>query len=488
MQNIIPAVQSSSASDASHSSDTRKFSVDGQSCAIPRDVFRAYDIRGVIGEQLNEQAYFVIGRGLSVKLTQLGRKQCYIARDGRLTSETLAHALAQGLLQSGIDVIDLGMVATPVMYFATSTQGIDCGLMVTGSHNPANYNGIKIVLAGRTCLQADIDELYRFVTEGNYIHGNGQYATYDILPQYKARLVEDIVVPRRLNVVVDCGNGVAGPVVPEVLERLGCTVIPMYCEVDGHFPNHHPDPSVSDNLLDLQKAVLNHHADLGLAFDGDADRLGVITNEGEIIWPDRLMMFYVKHLLKKLPGATIVFDVKCSSHLKQMIESGGGIAKMCPTGHSIVKNIMKNTDAALAGEMSGHLFFKDRWYGFDDALYSACRFIELIAQSALPVNEQFNDIPDSINTPEIKIPISEQDKFKFMQHFCQDAHFPEGKMITIDGLRVEFPHGWGLIRASNTTPCLVARFEAVDDASLTQIKSIFKQELIKIKPDLAILF
>lgn len=455
---------------------------------VDRAVFRAYDIRGVIGTQLDEHAFYTIGRGISCQLQQLKRQTIFVARDGRLTSESLADALKQGLIDSGIQVIDLGAVATPVMYYATHAHGVDCGLMVTGSHNPANYNGIKIVLAGKTLIQADIDQLYDAVHKQQFIDSKGSIQLNHILDDYKQRIISDVHLARPLKVVVDCGNGIAGPVIPEVLEQIGCEVIPLFCDVDGHFPNHHPDPTIEENLIDLKQAVAAHQADIGLAFDGDADRLGVVTDQGEVIWPDRLMMFYARDLLKKLPGATIVFDVKCSSHLAKEIEQAGGVAHMCPTGHSIVKAVMKQAQAALAGEMSGHLFFKDRWYGFDDALYSACRLLEIISQSQQQVSQQFAAIPNSINTPEIKIPIAEEDKFTFMSRFSQQAQFPEATIVTVDGMRVEFAYGWGLLRASNTTPCLVARFEADSAHYLEEIKTQFRQQLHKIDESLSLSF
>lgn len=308
------------------------------------------------------------------------------------------------------------------------------------------------------------------------------------MPSYQQRIMSDMQIKRPLKVVVDCGNGIAGPVVPKVLEALGCEVIPLYCDVDGRFPNHHPDPTIESNLADLKIAVANHQADIGLAFDGDADRLGLITNTGEMIWPDRLMMLYVREVLARRPGATIVFDVKCSSHLQKVIEAAGGVARMCPTGHSIVKRVMKEENAVLAGEMSGHLFFKDRWYGFDDALYSACRLLEIISASSMTVSEQFELIPNSINTPELKIGIADEEKFGFMERFNQSAQFFEAQVIDIDGLRVEFPKGWGLLRASNTTPCLVARFEAEDNDSLEQIQLMFREQMQLVDMELELPF
>lgn len=445
---------------------------------IRPSVFRAYDIRGIIGQDLDEDSFYSIGLAIACRLQELNRHAIFIARDGRLTSKSLANALKQGLLDSGIDVVDLGEAATPVMYFAaTTTDSIDSGLMVTGSHNPAAYNGIKMVLAGKTLGQEDIDLLYQLVTSKKRLAGSGNESALDILPAYAERIVHDIQLKRPLKIVVDCGNGISGPIAPHVLRELGCEIIPLYCEVDGLFPNHHPDPTVEANLLDLKQAVLKHGADLGVAFDGDGDRLGVITNKGEMIYPDRLMMLYVQEVLGRLPGATVVYDVKCSSHLGQVITSLGGNARMCPTGHSIVKAVMKEEQAVLAGEMSGHLFFKDRWYGFDDALYSACRLLEILAASDLSVSEQFALIPNSVNTPELKIAIADEEKFHFMKRFTTEANFPGAQLISIDGLRVEFMNGWGLLRASNTTPCLVARFEATDLDNLMQIQNQFKVQL-----------
>lgn len=460
-----------------------------QQRSVDRSVFRAYDIRGIIGNQLDENAFYSIGRAVSCRLHALNRSSIFLARDGRLTSERMASALRQGLVDSGMTVLDLGAVATPVMYYATHTHPeVDSGLMVTGSHNPADYNGIKIVLAGTTLAHQDIDILYELVMKGASLVGQGQWQSVSILENYIQRIISDIQLHRPLKVVVDCGNGIAGATIPGAIAALGAEVIPLYCEVDGRFPNHHPDPTIEANLLDLQKTVLAHKADLGLAFDGDADRLGVVTDKGEIIWPDRLMMFYAKEVLARNHGATIVYDVKCSSHLADVITQAGGIPRMCPTGHSIVKKVMKEEQAALAGEMSGHLFFKDRWYGFDDALYSACRLLELISQSPQAVSEQFYSIPNSVNTPEIKIPILDEEKFSFMQRFSERAQFPDARLIVIDGLRVEFSSGWGLLRASNTTPCLVARFEATDDISLSAIQALFKKQLHEVDDRLVIPF
>jgi len=455
---------------------------------VEKSVFRAYDIRGIVGSQLNGDGFYTIGRAIAYRLNELNKKSIVLARDGRLSSAGLSLALKQGLLDSGIDVVDLGAVATPVMYYATHETGIDSGLMVTGSHNPADYNGIKMVLVGKTLAHEDITLLYELMRDKRVCEGAGQSSYLNVIDEYMQRIVRDIHIKRPLKVVVDCGNGIAGPIIPEVIRQLDCEVIELFCDVDGRFPNHHPDPTVEANLIDLKAAVAYHQADIGLAFDGDADRLGVVTNRGEIIWPDRLMMIYAKQVLKTNPGSTIVFDVKCSSHLSTVISEAGGVPRMSPTGHSIVKGIMKTTDATLAGEMSGHLFFKDRWYGFDDALYSACRLLEIMSQSMLSVSEQCALVPDSINTPEIKIPIFDENKFSFMERFSTEAVFPDAELIVIDGVRVEFKQGWGLIRASNTTPCLVARFEAESHTILNDIQALFKAQLHAIDQELAIPF
>ncbi|AWN74942.1 phosphomannomutase/phosphoglucomutase [Legionella anisa] len=455
---------------------------------VPRTVFKAYDIRGIIGKELYENSFYSIGLGLGYYLSKLQRQKIVLARDSRLTSPVLALALKQGLLDSGIDAFDLGLTTTPMMYFATHTQGIDSGVMVTGSHNPINYNGIKIVLAGKTLMQEDIRILYTMIAEGKRVNGCGKEIELDIMEEYTKRIVSDMQIKRSLKIIVDCGNGTAGLVAPQVLEKLGCEVIPLYCDVDGRFPNHHPDPTIEANLVDLKNEVVAQKADLGFAFDGDADRLGLVTNTGETIHPDRLMMLYARELLTSCPGGIIVFDVKCSNNLAAVIKDAGGIAKMCPTGHSIVKDVMKKEGAILAGEMSGHLFFKNRWYGFDDALYSACRLLEIITSSNLTISDQFKLIPDSVGTSELKIAMADEEKFVFMHRFSEKAKFPQAQIITIDGVRVEFATGWGILRASNTTPCLVARFEAVDKESLLHIQQLFKTQILLLEPKLALPF
>lgn len=455
---------------------------------VNRNVFRAYDIRGIIDDELDANAFYSIGKAISYRLHTLKRSQLFLARDGRLSSENLANALKQGLLDSGITVLDLGVIPTPIMYYATHVGNVDSGLMVTGSHNPANYNGIKIVLAGKTLAQADIELLYDLVLSGIAIDGIGHNRTVNIVNDYTDRILADTKLQRSLSVVIDCGNGVAGSIIPNIMRAMGCNVIELYCDIDGNFPNHHPDPSVETNLNDLRAAVMMNQADIGLAFDGDGDRLGVVTNTGEVIWPDRLMMLYIQQILAQHPGRTIVCDVKCSSHLADVVRNAGGRMIMCPTGHSIVKRVMREEHAIFAGEMSGHLFFNDRWYGFDDALYSACRLLEILSQSSETASEQFARIPNSVNTPEIKIPIADTEKFIFMQRFSEQAHFPDAHLLAIDGLRVEFGHGWGLLRASNTTACLIARFEAKDLESLQTIQLLFRLQLQALDKNLTIPF
>jgi phosphomannomutase/phosphoglucomutase len=460
---------------------------------VDPNVFRAYDIRGLVDEQLTENTYYTLGLSIGLSLLKLERSCVVLGRDGRLSSERFARALSYGIRSCGIQVIVLGVTTTPMMYFATHTSLTDCGVMITGSHNPASYNGIKMVFCGKTLVQEDIQVLQHQIQTHQvepYVL-NAQLAEerqYDIFPQYQARIVSDIQLQRPFKVVVDAGNGVAGPFAPQVLEAIGCEVISLYCDVDGHFPHHHPDPTIEKNLMDLRQQVLHHQADVGFGFDGDADRLGVLTNTGEMIWPDRLMMYYAQDILKNYSNPTIVFDVKCTKALKQHIESLGGRAYMCPTGHSIVKGVMRQYNAPLAGEMSGHIFFKDRWFGFDDALYSACRLLELMSQHTISLHDQFLNIPNLMSTPELKIPVADGIKFDLMQQISDSFDFADGERILIDGVRIEFPEGWGLIRASNTTPCLVARFEAENQAAMDKIQLLFKQSLQTLDHSLMIPF
>lgn len=456
---------------------------------LPKSIFRAYDIRGVVGRELDENAYYTLGRALAHRLQHAKESGAFIGRDGRLSSEQFSAALAQGLLDGGINVCDLGMLPTPMLYFAVHTSdSTQNGFMVTGSHNPSDYNGLKMVIQGKTSVWADNEHLYQIVEHDQFVQGHGQYVREDITATYHNTIVADIQLKRPLKVVVDCGNAVAGPFAPSILHDIGVEVIPLFTEVDGHFPNHHPDPTIEANLSVMRETILAHNADLGIAFDGDADRLGVMDSRGRMIWPDRLMMLYSKAILEDVPGAVVVFDVKCSSLLPEFIKEHGGVPKMCPTGHSIVKGFMKQEKAMLAGEVSGHLFFKHRWYGFDDGIYSACRLLEILAASPLSPQAQFEALPDSVNTPELKIYLPEEEKFLFMQRFAEETDFGKAKVLTLDGVRVEFAHGFGLLRASNTTPCLIARFEAKTEDDLDKIKAFFVKAIRRIAPDLLLPF
>jgi phosphomannomutase/phosphoglucomutase len=360
--------------------------------------------------------------------------------------------------------------------------------MVTGSHNPANYNGLKIVLGGKTLADGEIKKLYQNCMEENFCQGQGSLLNLNVVPAYIARITSDITLGRPLKIVIDAGNGITGRVAPELYRQLGCEVIELFCEVDGEFPNHHPDPSVLKNLETLIATVKKEKADIGFAFDGDGDRLGVVTNKGEVIWPDRQMMCFAKEILEREQGATILFDVKCSKHLPEVILREKGIPFMWKTGHSYIKNKMKELGSALAGEMSGHIFFKDRWYGFDDALYSGARLLEIISKVHTDVSEFFASLPNSFNTPELQIPIPDSKKFELMKQLANSAKFPEGSITTIDGLRVDFPYGFGLVRPSNTTPNLVLRFEADSQENLEAIKQLFKKQLLAVNSDLVFPF
>lgn len=455
---------------------------------ISPSIFRAYDIRGIVNETLTPDGVHAIGQAIGTEAQKRGQKQVVIARDGRLSGPVLSLALKEGLLNSGCDVIDIGAVPTSVLYFATHTLHTQSGVMLTGSHNPPDYNGLKIVIAGETLAEETIQALYQTIIDGTFSHGRGQYETYDIVPEYMRTITQDIQMARPLRVVIDSGNGIAGGVAPALFLALGCDVIELFCEVDGYFPNHHPDPSQVENLQDLIKTVKEYQADIGLAFDGDGDRLGVVTDKGEIIWPDRQMILYARDVLSRNPGATILYDVKCSRHLGAAIAQQGGEPLMWKTGHSLVKAKMRETGALLAGEMSGHIFFKERWFGFDDGLYTAARLLEILAADSRSTSEVFQELPDSVNTPELKLAIDDHRKFDFILQLQQQAQFPEATISLIDGLRVDFNDGWGLVRPSNTTPCLVLRFEADTSSGLARIQSLFREQLLAIDDQLDLPF
>lgn len=456
---------------------------------INKSIFRASDIRGVVGETLFPEDYYQMGLGIATALRQQNKRAIFVAQDARLTSPELTHSLISGLLAAGIDVFDLGIVPTPLMYFASYTHPkIDAGLMVTGSHNPPEYNGLKLVLERRTLNGRDLDSLYALMHKRSHLTEKGHVYPFDIQSSYQKTIQERLQCQRSLKVVVDAGNGVAGPIALKLMRALGCEVEPLYCEIDGQFPHHHPDPAVEKNLYDLRERVFETNADIGLAFDGDGDRLGVVTHQGDIIWPDRLLMFFASKILKSHPGATIVYDVKCSSTLPHFIETHEGCAKMCPTGHAVVKQTLITERALLAGEMSGHLFFSDHWFGFDDAVYSACRLLSLLSQSDDSVAQQLNLLPSLHATPEIRIAMGDYEKFLFMQKFSEGLVMPGAKIFTIDGIRAEYSDGFGLLRASQTTPALTARFEATTIARLNEIKALFRQRILALRPDLNVNF
>ncbi len=459
-----------------------------QTADIDRRIFRAYDIRGIVDETLSADHAYQIGRAIGSEAWVRGEQSVIVARDGRLSGPKLTEALIKGLRDSGRDVIDIGRAPTPVLYFATHYLSSRSGVMVTGSHNPSQYNGFKVVLKGETLSESAIKALHDRIVNEDFTMGEGALSSQDIMSDYIARVVADAKPERPLKLVVDCGNGVAGSVAPMVLRSLGCEVTELYCEVDGHFPNHHPDPSQPENLADLIAEVKKQGADLGLAFDGDGDRLGVVDTAGNIIWPDRQMMLYSRAVLKDNPGAQIIYDVKCSSYLQLEIERHGGHGMMWKSGHSLIKHKMAETGALLAGEMSGHIFFGDRWYGFDDALYTSARLVELMSQSKESSTTIFDALPGGVTTPELMLNLPEGANFEYMDRLAQRADFAGAALIQIDGIRAEYEGGWGLVRASNTTPSLVFRFEAEDDDLLSRIQAVFREELMHLDPTLKLPF
>ena len=455
---------------------------------VPKSIFRAYDIRGVVGETLTEEGVLIIGQAIATQALSVGQKSIVIARDGRLHSPALSANLAKGIQSTGCDVVDIGMLPTPVLYFATHHLDTQSGVMITGSHNPANYNGLKIVIAGETLSGGAIQDLYQRIEKDDFASGEGGYREHMLLPDYIGTISRDVRLGRMIKVVVDCGNGVAGEAAPMLLSTLGCEVVPLYCDIDGHFPNHHPDPSKPENLQNLIDKVREEKAELGLAFDGDGDRLGVVDSDGNIIWPDRQMMLYAIDVLSRQAGADIIYDVKCTRNLAKVIAKHGGKPVMAKTGHSLIKAKMKQIDAELAGEMSGHIFFKERWFGFDDALYTASRLLEIVTAEFRPTAEIFADLPDSVSTPELNISLQEGENIAFIEQLQSQSQFEDANIITIDGMRVEFQDGWGLVRASNTTPSLVLRFEADDEQSLERIKQVFREQMLIINAELNLPF
>ena len=454
-------------------------------------IFRAYDVRGIVGKSLTKDVAFLLGQSVGTVMREKGLREIVVGRDGRLSGPELAGALSDGLREAGIDVIDVGAVPTPVVYYAAYRFNTGSGVAVTGSHNPPDYNGFKIVVGGETLSEGAIQDLYRRIAAGELERGGkGSLRHIDVVPDYIERITSDVQAGRRMKVVVDCGNGIPGAVAPKVLEGIGCEVIELYCDVDGTFPNHHPDPSDPHNLEDLIEAVRATGADLGVAFDGDGDRLGVVTKTGEIIFPDRTLMLFARDVLSRQPGATIIYDVKCTGHLKGQILDAGGSPLMWRTGHSLIKSKMRETGAELAGEMSGHFFFKERWYGFDDGIYAGARLLEILAGDLDERTPEaiFATCPKGVSTPELKIEMKEGEHYQFIEKFRQSASFGDAALTTIDGVRADWPDGWGLVRPSNTTPILVLRFDADNDAALKRIQQVFREQLHAVDPALKLPF
>ena len=451
---------------------------------ISPTIFRAYDVRGTYPDQLNRDVVEALGQAIGTFAQDRGQSTVVTARDGRLSGPDLQDALNQGLIRSGVDVIDVGMVPTPVLYFAALTLGTGSGVMVTGSHNPPDYNGFKMMIGGHTLYGDEITGLYDAIEQSNLNEGLGQITTADALTPYLETICDDVVLEKPLKVAVDCGNGVAGVCAEQLFSRLGCEVIPLFTAVDGRFPNHHPDPSKPKNLVDVIAAVGSEACDLGLAFDGDGDRVGVITETGQSIFADRLMMLLSEDVLSRNAGATIIYDVKCSRHLGPVIQNAGGKPMMWKTGHSLVKAKMKETGALLAGEMSGHIFFKERWLGFDDGLYTAARLLEIFAKSQQTVSAQFDLIPNDVSTPELNIEVLDTEKFEIVERVASIIADQGLPVSTIDGVRVDLDSGWGLIRCSNTTPNLVLRFEAESQEALETIQSTMLDALKQAEPSL----
>ncbi len=454
----------------------------------PAEIFKEYDIRGIFGSSLTVDHAMMIGRALGSEAITRGLQRIAFGRDGRLSGPELGAAFVKGLQSSGIDVMDIGMVPTPVLYYAANELTEGTGVMMTGSHNPADYNGFKMMLGGDTLFGDDIRGLRTRIEEQDFAEGSGGYQTNPVLKKYVERILADVKLKRPLKVVVDCGNGVAGIVAPKLFEALGCEVVELFCNVDGNFPNHHPDPSQPKNLQDVIEAVRVQRADLGLAFDGDGDRLGVVSSDGSMIWPDRLMMLFAEDVLKRNHGAKIIFDIKCSSNLTRVIWEKGGEPLMWKTGHSLIKKKMKESGALLAGEMSGHIFFKERWYGFDDALYAAARLLEILSNDVRQPRVVLGTLPNGVNTPELRIELPEGEHFSFMDKLMDHAEFDNANVIMIDGIRADFEDGWGLVRASNTTPCLILRFEGKDKDALNRVQDQFRQVMLAIEPNLKLPF
>ena len=448
-------------------------------------IFRAYDIRGITTTNLTEDVVYWIGRAFAAQALSQDQSRVVVARDGRHSGEPLQASLTKGLTEGGMDVISIGAVPTPTLYYATHALDTGTGIMITGSHNPPEYNGLKLMIRGVTLAEDAIKALYTRIAENDLSEGAGEFEEIELEDSYIDKILEDVAVAQPLKIVVDCGNGIAGNIAPRLLRELGCEVVELYCEVDGDFPNHHPDPAEPENLEDLRTVVQAENADIGLAFDGDGDRLGVVTNSGQIIWPDKLLMLFAQDIVSRNPGADIIYDVKCSRHLNTLISDLGGRPIMWKTGHSHMKAKLKETGALLAGEFSGHICFGERWYGFDDALYSAARLLEILGSESRTADEIFAQFPTTFSTPEIKITTTETEKFEVMKRLEIEADFGAGTITSIDGIRVDYADGWGLIRLSNTSPVLSLRFEADSAEALKRIQDVFQAQLTALETGLS---
>jgi phosphomannomutase/phosphoglucomutase len=463
---------------------------EAKAVVVDPGIFRAYDIRGIVGQTLSVEVAELIGLAIGSVMRDEDLTDIVVGRDGRLSGPDLVGGLIEGLRKAGRNVIDIGLAPTPVAYFAAYHLRTGSSVAVTGSHNPPDYNGFKIVVGGQTLSGDAITDLYERIRDNRLFVANarGDLQQRDVSADYIQRIADDVQLERPLKVVVDAGNGVAGDIAPQLLEAIGAEVIPLYCDVDGTFPNHHPDPSEPHNLEDLIQTVKRFDADIGLAFDGDGDRLGVVTKEGAIIFPDRLLMLFAADVLERNPGALIIFDVKCTGKLQGWVLRHGGTPMMWKTGHSLIKAKMRETGAELAGEMSGHFFFQERWYGFDDGLYSAARLLEILANRAETPSEVLAELPDGVSTPEIKVAVDEGTPHAIVERFVDGAEFEGARLSTIDGLRADWDDGWGLVRASNTTPILVLRFEADNREALERIKTEFRTRLQALAPELTMTF
>jgi len=453
--------------------------------ALPDAVFKAYDIRGTVPDQINPQFARLLGRALAQRAKSEGIETLVVGYDGRLSSPDLAKALQEGINAEGVDSLDIGMAPTPLVYYAAHTQRTGSGVAITGSHNPPNYNGFKMMMGGKTLHGADVQALKQVMNEIDPTAESlqGRQSTVNLIDDYIQRIAGDVKLARPMKIAIDCGNGVGGAVAPQLFRALGCKVDELYCEVDGGFPNHHPDPADPDNLQDLIRHVQNTDCEIGLAFDGDADRLGVVTKSGEIIWPDRQLILYARDVLSREPGATIIFDVKCSRHVASSIAQAGGTPLMWQTGHSMIKAKLAETNAPLAGEMSGHTFFKERWFGFDDGLYTGARLLEILARANDP-SEVLEALPKDLSTPELKLEMEEGQPHTLIARLQAEGKFPTAQSInTIDGVRAEYADGFGLARASNTTPVVVLRFEADSQEALDRIQQEFRDALYPLAGD-----